>query len=246
MEKQKSRKNPIGRILKVGAFGTVFAVFAVALIEWLWALSGSGEWDLKIDKDGVLVYALKSPGDRTVKFKSIIDGNYNLSQLTAMHVVDDNLATCKEWYPNCVDFTRILEFDTVKLYDTDMWEMAFPFPFANRELAIKTIFHQDQETGEVTLDVLGCPNVVPYNPGKVRIERFTNKWKFIPLGKELTRVEVVQNLEMGGLFPYYLMNMMTAGEHLKFYRDELPRYLSKEKYKNAKLSFVKEYEDFTY
>lgn len=227
------------KVLIVFAFFTLF----LFIVDKFWTMSGSNEWELKKDKDGVKVYSLKVPGDRIVKFKTIIQGSWSLSQMAALHLVDDNLETCKDWFPNCVEFKRIMEFDSVKLYDVDLWVLASPPPFADRELLLRTIVSQDEESKVVTLDVIGSPTTLPVKKGRIRVQQMHAKWQFTSIGNGKSELELIQNLSMGGLIPYFLLNMFGADENFKFMRDELPKFLEKEKYKNAKFCFIEEQDE---
>jgi hypothetical protein len=216
-------------------------LLALGLIsDWIWALSGSNRWELAKEGDGVKVYTLKAPGDRSIKVKAVMEGDYTLSQLTSLHIIDDNLQTCQDWFPNCVGFTRIKEFDPIKKYDFDMWRLDFPPPFSDRELLITTMVSQDPATKAVVLDVLASPNTLPHNDGAVRIERMHNRWQFTPKPNGKVEVELIQDTTMGGMFPYFLLNFVAAGENYKFFSKDLRSFLAKEKYVKAKLDFIED------
>lgn len=208
--------------------------------DWLWAMSGSNQWELVKDENGVKVYTFKAPGDRTIKVKAVMQGDYTLSQLTSMHIIDDNLQTCRDWFPNCAKFTRIKEFDPVKGYDMDMWQLDFPFPFKDRELLISTVVSQNPQTKAVVLDVLAAPATLPNNPDAVRIERMHNRWEFTPLKNGKVEVELIQDTEMGGMFPYFMLNMASVDANYTFFTGDLQKFLKKEKYAKAKLDFIED------
>jgi len=237
---EKNFKEKIVRILKKTLLILSFVVTIIVLIDYMWVMSGSNKWELEIDKDGVQVYSLKTPGDKLMRFKAIIRGDYTLSQLAALFIIDDDLETCKDWLPNCVEYTRIKEMDSRTMYDTDRWLLDFPFPFSDREILLRTIISQDKKTKAVTADIVAVPNVLPQTDGVVRVVRMHNVWKYIPLENGQTEVQFIQDVDMGGLFPVFLLNLSSAEENFKFMHDELPKFLSKEKYRKAKISFIKE------
>jgi hypothetical protein len=231
------RGRGIWRKLRIG-----FVIFVglCLIADWAWKMSGSNQWELVKEENGVKSYTFKAPGDRTIKVKAIMQGDYTLTQLAAMHIVDDNLQTCKDWFPECTDFTRLKEFDMVKGYDQDMWRLDFPFPFKDRELLLTTMVSQDPKTKIVVLDVLAMPATLPNNPDAVRIERMHNRWQFTPLANGKVEVELIQDTEMGGMFPYFLLNMVSVDENYKFFSGDLRKFLLKDKYVNAKLPFIQE------
>lgn len=231
----KKAKSPLWKKLYV-----VFTLIVLAALaaDTIWVASGSGEWKLAKDEDGVKVYTMKSPGDKLLKVKTVMEGEYTLTQLTSQHIVDDNLDTCKSWIPTCVEFTRLQEFDPVRGYDKDMWRLDFPTPFDDRELLITTMFSQDKTTKQVALDVVAIPNTLPPTKGVVRVERMHNRWEFTPLPNGKVEVLLIQDNDLLGFFPYFLMNMVIVDESHKFFATELRTSLKKEKYVNAKLDFV--------
>ena len=174
-----------------------------------------------------------------MKFKSEITGKYTLAQLAAPHILDHNLATCKEWFENCVGCKIVKPWDSIKNYDVTLWTLDFPSPFAPRELLINTSVNQD-ENNVVTIDVIAVPNAIPHTEGIVRVQRMHNVWKFTPLENGMAKCELIQDISMGGLFPSLAMNMMGADANFAFMRDELPMFLKKEKYKNASFPFIEE------
>lgn len=218
----------------------VFTLLVLAAIaaDTLWAASGSAKWELAKDEDGVKVYTLKAPGDKLLKVKTVMEGDYTLTQLTSQHIVDDNLETCKSWIPSCKEFTRLQDFDPVRGYDKDMWRLDFPGPFDDRELLIATMFSQDKSNKQVVLDVVALPNTLPHTEGVVRVERMHNRWTFTPLPNGKVEVALIQDNDLLGFFPYFLMNMVIVDESHKFFATELRKSLMKDKYVNAELDFI--------
>lgn len=217
-----------------------FSLFLLAAVvaHFSWVASGSAQWELAKDEDGVKVYTLKAPGDALLKVRTVMEGDYTLTQLTSQHIVDDNLDTCRAWVPGCKEFTRIQNFDPVRGYDKDMWRLDFPGPFDDRELLITTIYEQNKQTKQVALDVVAIPNALPHTPGVVRVERMHNRWTFTPKPNGKIEVALIQDNDLLGFFPYFLINFIIADESHKFFATELRTSLKKEKYVNAKLDFI--------
>lgn len=231
----KKAKSPLWKRLYFGFTALVLVALAA---DTIWVASGTGEWKLAKDADGVKVYTLKAPGDKLLKVKTVMEGDYTLTQLTSQHIVDDNLETCKSWIPDCVEFTRIQDFDPVRGYDKDMWRLNFPAPFDDRELLITTIFAQDKATKQVALDVVAIPNTLPLTKGVVRVERMHNRWTFTPQPNGKVEVLLIQDNDLLGFFPYFLLNMVIVDESHKFFATELRTSLKKDKYVHAKLDFI--------
>ena len=220
-----------------------FSLFVMALLvaHVTWVNSGSAEWKLAKDEDGIKVYTLKAPGDATLKLRTVMEGDYTLAQLVSQHIgVGDTLQVCKEWIPGCVDFKRIMNFNPARGYDRDLWRVEMPGPFADRELLISTLFHQDKVTKAVTLDVVGMPNSLPHTPGVVRLERIHNQWTYTPLPNGKTEVVLIQDVGFSdvGFVPYPLLNLALVDDSHKFFATTLRSSLLEDKYVNAKVDIV--------
>lgn len=223
-------------------FAFSLLLLAVVVAHFAWVASGSAEWKLAKDEDGIKVYTLKAPGDPLMKVRTVMEGDYTLTQLASQHIgVGDNLQVCIEWIPGCKEMKRIKDFDPVRGgYDKDMWRVELPGPFADRELLITTMFEQDKQTKQVVLDVLSMPNTLPHTPGVVRVERMHNRWTYTPKANGKVEVALIQDTDLPGIgfFPYFLMNMTLVEESHKFFATTLRTSLKEAKYVNAKLPFV--------
>ena len=241
MEHEHTSKKPskIKKIFKYIGISLLVIIGLLYVYNIYWTNSGSNEWELEIDQDGVQVYSMKVPGDDLVKFKSKFKGKYTLGQLAAPHLLDHNLETCKEWFENCVGCEIIVPFDTIRQYDVSLWTLELPSPFQSSELLINTSVTQDAN-GVVTVDVTSVPNTIGHTKDVVRVERMHNVWQFTPLGNGMAECQLIQDISLGGFFPNFLMNMVGASGNLEFMRDELPKFLEKPKYKNATFSYIKE------
>ncbi|UXI66010.1 hypothetical protein [Tahibacter amnicola] len=222
-------------------FAFSLLVMAVLAAHIAWVASGTGQWKLAKDADGIQVYLLKAPGDALLKAKTVMEGDYTLTQLASQHlIVGDTLENCIKWIPGCKDMKRIQDFDPVRGYDKDMWRVDLPGPFADRELLIATMFEQNKQTKEVVLDVVSLPNTLPHTPGVVRIERMHNRWTYTPKPNGKVEVSLIQDVDLPGIgfFPYILLNMTLVDHSHKFFATTLRETLKEERYVNAKLDFI--------
>lgn len=236
-ETNKPKFKKAKKLLKILGIALLILTNVVFFVDWMWVSSGSNKWELQMDENGIQVYTLKAPGDRMVKFKAVGNFDHSLSQFAAPHIIDHNLRSCKEWFPNCTGCDIIRPFDEEKLYDVSLWTIDLPAPFTTREILINTLISQD-ENKVLTVDVMAAPNVVPANEGTVRIERMHNVWKMTPLPGGQTKCEFIQDLSLGGFFPYFLINMAGVEENYKLFNEQLPVILNK--YEEVSFSFIKE------
>ena len=234
----KKIKDPLWKRLY---FAFSLLVMAALVAHFTWVASGSAEWELAKDEDGVKVYTSKAPGDALMKVRTVMEGNYTLTQLASQHlIVGDTLEVCIEWIPGCKAMTRIQDFDPVRGYDKDMWRVDLPAPFADRELLLTTMFEQNKQTKEIVLDIVSIPNTLPHTPGVVRIGRMHNRWVYTPKANGMVEVSLIQDADMPGIgfFPYVLMNMTLVEESHKFFATTLRKTLKEDRFVNAKLDFI--------
>lgn len=238
----KKIKDPLWKRLY---FAFSLFVMAVLVAHFTWVAVGSAEWKLAKDEDGIQVYVLKAPGDTMLKMRTVMEGDYTLTQLTSQHIgVGDTLEVCIEWIPGCKKMTRLKSFDMARgdhdRYDKDLWQVELPGPFADRELLIATMFHQDKKTKAITLDVVGMPNSVPHTPGVVRLQRIHNQWTYTPKANGKVEVVLIQDVGLAdiGFFPYFLLNLVNVDDSHKFFATTLRTSLKEDKYVNAKLDFI--------
>lgn len=239
----KKIKDPLWKRLY---FAFSLFVMAALVAHFTWVASGSAEWKLAKDEDGVKVYTLKAPGDAMLKMRTVMEGDYTLTQLASQHIgVGDTLEVCIAWIPGCKDFKRIMQFDPARGYDRDIWRVELPGPFADRELLISTIFHQNKQTKVVTLDVVGMPNSLPHTPGVVRLERIHNQWTYTPKANGKVEVALIQDVGFSdiGFMPYFLLNMVFVDDSHTFFATVLRPSLLEDTYVNAKVDGLVDLED---
>ena len=224
----------------------VYTIATIAMLSWLikfwWIGSGSNEWELAIDKDGIQVYTLKTPGHYITQTKTVMKGEYRLSQLAAAFLLDNaSLENCQQWIPECVDDVVIEPYKESEQGDSILWTLdVAPGVFQKREFLIRNYVMQDPDTGIVKVDILAATNKAERNDCCIRITQIHNHWEFKSLGNGQVELSLIQDASMGGLFPDFLVNLAGAEEAWKLFKEKVPTLMNKEKYKNASFSFIRE------
>jgi hypothetical protein len=203
--------------------------------------SGSNQWELEIEKDGVKVYSIKSSGSSMKIFKCIARGQYTLSQFVAALLLDDDgLESCRDWIPTCFGYEPVEPWSSQTLSNTNLWRIGLFFPFSPREIVNKSLLSQDKQSKALSIDVIAAPNKIPPNDGYVRVTELHNTWRLNPLENGEIEIEFVQDVDLGGLFPDFLTNLAGPSSLYTLLHTQLPGLLDKEKYRNAKFDFIEE------
>lgn len=224
-------------------FLQILPIFVTLMVIWDWVAvnSGSTEWELVIDRDGTQIYAMDVPGTSTRKFKGVTHyTKYSMSNIIAP-MIDEKIAEeCDKWVPKCLSYEILKPWDPVLKHNIQLWTLNLVPGLAPREILLMGTIMQDPETKVVTIENISVPNKVPPNDCCVRLQQVHNVWTYTPLEDGKIRVEFLQDLDMGGLFPDFLLNLGGAEEMFKMLNESNPKMLDHERYKNAKLDFIEE------
>jgi hypothetical protein len=235
------RPSRLVRILKYLAGGTVFAVAAIFVANWIWTISGSNQWELAIDKDGAQVYTLKTPGSAMLKIKGVMQSKeFTLSNILAPFLDESIQNDCGKWVEGCTSYKIVKPWDPKSQKNVTMWTVALGGPFSPREFLLQGQLTQDPATRIVTLENIAVPNSLPPNDCCVRLTHVHNVWRYEPLADGTIKTEFVSDLDMGGAFPKFLLNLAGPSEIHKMLVVDNPKLLRNEKYRVARLDFIDE------
>lgn len=226
------KKKRIGKILLIG----LVAVVVVSMpAHFIWKKSGSGEWKLYSDKKGVKCYTMKTPGSVYLKFKSIGTLQSTMSSVIKL-MRDPNAAEDV----GCYDAHMIDSVSPELMYYT--FKQNYFWPLKPREFVVKSDFIQNPETKAIVVTFNAAPDKIPPTKNCYRIVKMNNEWRYTPVGNGQIKYEFTYNsVDPGGNFPYFLTNLMVKVFFPEgFY--QMPKILAKEKYKDARVDYVKEAE----
>ncbi|RRS06510.1 hypothetical protein EAG18_21915 [Pseudoalteromonas sp. J010] len=229
----------IGSIIKKVLLFTLGAVVVSATASHLyWKYSGSGEWELLHVKDGVTVHTLKASGETHLQFK--MQGTFTGSLGAIMKVMRDPEA-CDEI--GCFD-SKIIKTQDYPRYQYYTFKYAYGSPFDDRQYVVRSEFKQDPITKEIYTDFKAAVDLLPEDDCCVRVTHMHNIWEFKPLGGNQVEVQFTLNEKPNGWVPYFLFNQIhTSTVHQNV--EWLQEILDLDKYKNAVVDYVEEYEPVT-
>jgi START domain len=220
------------RFVKAVAFVSVSLVTLLFVARMAWRVSGSNEWELVRDENGVKIYSLKAPGSDLIQVKGVVRVRSTLAGILTFMI---DPATCEDY--GCYDSYIIERVDDHLLYS--FCRVPLPSPFQPRELVIRSQIHQNAQTKEVMLVNTAAPDKVPLYDCCLRVTDMSNTLRFTPLGNGQVEFEYVMNMDEGGYLPALLLNRRRP-ERVYGVLHGLQKLLDREKFRNAKLDFIQE------
>ena len=236
----QSKKNKVKKYLIYFLFGTSSLITILLVSHWIWMLSGSNQWELKRDEKGVKIYTLKSPGSSLIKVKGITHYKYTLNHLFAPLLDESIQENCADWAPGCLEYKIIEPWNSQLMSNTQLWRFELFFPFSDREMVLKGLVYQDKQSKELLIENIAVPNKIPPNDCCVRVTHAHNTWRYTPLENGEVKLEFIQDIDMGGMFPNFILNLVGPDEIYTMLHTDLPTSLNNEKYRNAKFDFIEE------
>lgn len=244
---EKDSKPADGRmkkILKIMLYGGSALIVFLFVLDIMWVGSGSNEWKLEMEKNGVKVYSLKTPGTSKKMFRSSMQMDYHsLSQLVAGQIENANMETCKELVLGCMDLQVVHPFDPKEMSDTMLWKIKLPGPFLPRENLIKSQIYQDKKTKAVTIEIMAAPNEIPRNLGAIRTTNIHNIWEFTPLETGRVQIDYFLDMGLGGMFPDHLMNVGAVNTMYTWIHDLFPKLVDRKQFRTIQYDFIEEPEN---
>jgi len=240
------------RVLRMLGRIAVALLIVYTAARIVWRASGSNEYELAIDRNGVKVFTLKVPGEdlRVVRAETRVRSS--MAGLVALLT-----EVCGEYafkppaptgligriranlFPNfgCIDGGEVHRVDGHLQYGK--FRFVFPFPFRPREFVTRSDIHQDPRTGKVWIEYAAAPEQAPPDDCCVRVMRMNNFFQLTPVGKGFVEIEYVLNLDEGGFLPVWLANYTYPKFVFNILRGFPPR-LAQAKYQSAKSDVIVE------
>ncbi len=193
------------------------------------------DWKLKMDKDGIKVYARPLFDSDIKELKLECTVNATLSQLVAVLL---DIKTSDEWVYSTKSVTLLKQVSPSELYYHS--EVAVPWPVSNRDFIAHIMVTQDPRTRVVTVNAPTLPDYIPHKPNIVRVPRATGKWVIIPVTKKSVKIEYTLMVDPGGSIPAWLINMFaTKGPYESV--DAMRKHVQKPDYADIHLPFITDY-----
>lgn len=227
-----------GKLLRIALVTGFILVVGLLTAHVVWKRSGSGKWQMAIDKGGVQVYTMKSPGSTLKQFRAMTRAKTSLQHVVAVFT-DSSLQHCNDWMHNCVVSSVVEPWNAEGHYWIAFYRLDAGWPFSPRDFVVKLQFSQDPQSKTLFMDVTDVPDLIPPDKCCVRV-RMHNRWSWTPLKNGEVEVEVLENFDAG--LPYLLHN--AQANPLWGIMSSVPGLMDRKKYPekdpDAQFSFVQE------
>ena len=221
------------RIVRNIMIGVLGLMIVLAVAHFSWKYSGSNEWRLVRDENGVQIFTLKAPGSTLIKCKARTRVKTSLTSSVFLFRGDES--TYKD---NGPDFKVIERIETPDVYVAYLeFTQKMPPPFNPTEMVVLMNYAQNKQTKAVEINVQAAPTRVPPTPGATRVTHLDNIFRLTPLPNGEVQWEVDGEVDMGLFYP--LQNLSMPGFLFKDI-NRLRKLVLTDKYQKARLISVQE------
>lgn len=234
------RSGKLRKALKIAALSLlgIFALYEISTFAW--KQSGSNEWKVASNHDGIKVWTLKTQGSSLLKVKGEMRTKARLGSLVAIltetEVGDDSVGIGKN--------TVLDRKDTPSLFMTYIhyvWDLSLMtgLPIGRREFIVQLHHSQDTVTKEIELNVLAAPNKLHPKNNLERVSHLNNVWTLIPRDNGEVDIAIVMDVDLGGNLPHFFQNLMMP-EMARSLLSIVRKQTTAERYVNAKVAYISE------
>lgn len=225
----------LGRRIRRGLLPTVAILATVAVVaHFAWKYSGSNQWELRRDENGVRVYTMKTPGSTLLKVKADMQVATSLS--SAVFLLRGDESTSDDFGGQ--DFTVVDRIETPQLFMACYSaKHPMPAPFRTKELVVMLNYAQDKRTKQVEINVQAAPGRTPPSPNTSRVTHLNNIFRLTPLPDGRIDWEITLDVDMGLFYPLANLSMPEyLFKDLSYHKD----LVLTEKYQKARLISIDE------
>lgn len=191
------------------------------------------EWTLKKDKEGIKVYTRKVADSKFNLIRVSCKLNGSLSSLTSILLQPE---IQPEWVIATKTSKLVKRLANNHIYYYNI--ATVPWPFANRDMVIDLLIHQDSLTKKMIINANSIDKVMPPVAGLERIPFSQATWEVIPLALNQIQVEYILKINPGGGVPAWVVNMFIAkAPYESFYN--LTKIIQEKRFQGQQFDFIK-------
>lgn len=192
------------KILKFGAATLALLSCVLVTAHYVWLGSGSNEWTLKEERDGIKIWTQKTPGNPLLKGRAQFRVRSTLGGV--IKIVYDLDVHKKN---NMMKVTFLEAQHSPGYYGVfNTFTQEMPGPFKPRQFVLLSQHVQDPKTKAIELNAMAAPNKIPPSDCCVRLVHLHNRYTVTPRGDGNVDIEFFWDIDLGGAFPYALQNVV--------------------------------------
>lgn len=173
----------------------------------------TGNWNFKMDKNGVKVYTKLDDGSSIKYFKGITQVNASASEVVAMI---RNYERYPEWV-DAVSSARVIKRESDTTYYIHL-KVKLPFPVSDRDIVQRIEINQLSDT-TYYIGIHTVAGYIPEEQGFIRMTLSDGHWNITQIKDHETEVELVSINDPGGSIPKWIVNMMVTDSPYKALRN---------------------------
>jgi hypothetical protein len=178
--------------------GSLLVIAASSAAHLAWKASGSNEWKLVRDENGIQIYTLKQPGSTLLKIRGRTRVATSLA--SSVFLFRGDPSTSDDFGGKNFKVFDQTETPTAYLAYFSV-EQPMPPPFSSKELVCLLNYAQDPKTREVLINVQAAPSRLPPTPNTTRVTHLNNMFRLTPLGNGEVEWEITGDVDMGLFYP---------------------------------------------
>jgi len=161
-------------------------------------------WEKKLVKNGITIYAQKSPHSSILGLKATGILKAPVDQLMA---VLREVEISEEWMPHIKEKYTVRDFSDLEAITYSINKL--PWPFADREMLLHNRLRLDKENKYLVVDVYSVNLLdIPVKKSSVRAHMYCGRTLLRPAGENRTEVELILYIDPKGSIPVWLVNMV--------------------------------------
>jgi hypothetical protein len=235
MKNHDMTDKPKRKVKKVLLIGALSLAVVLLISHFVWKNSGSNEWTLAKDENGIKIWTLKTPGTCLKKVKVNMKLHSRLADILTLLESDATIGELgiRDWKI----FDKVEAPSFYSAYYS--YKIDIPFPIGTRDFVLLFQHSQDPKTKIVEVNVLASPGKTHPIKNCERITHLNDIYRLTPLGNGEIEFEVIADFDVGGSIPYFIKNLVLT-DVWNGGVSKIRELLSQEKYKNAKINNIVE------
>jgi START domain len=168
-------------------------------------LFAQSSWDLKKDKDHILIYTRAVKNSKFNELKAVFDLPGSFKQLRS---ILEDVTHYKDW-AYCTTFSKLLEkrSDSEIVYYS---QISAPWPISSRDFCSDTRIWMDSAKQELHISSQNLNNLLPPKDHLVRMPFLKAEWIVTMPSPALLHVEYTLSWNPGGSIPAWVANMFST------------------------------------